>query len=56
MGELEKGTNKIYGSKRGGKRNEGHYNEVLPYILCLQIMINENLAVSNKTEKQLKKK
>ena len=31
MGKLEKGTHKIYGGKRGGKKTEGHYNEVLLY-------------------------
>jgi len=29
MGKLEKGTHKIYGGKRRGKKNEGHYSEVL---------------------------
>ena len=32
MGKLGKGTHKIYGVKRGGKRNEGHYNETLLYV------------------------
>ena len=31
MEKLEKGTHKIYGGKRGGKRNKGLYNEVLLY-------------------------
>ena len=47
MEKLEKGTHKIYGGKRGGKRNEWHYNEVLLYFLWLppSMKINAMLHV-----------
>ena len=38
MGKLEKGTYTIYGGKRGGKRNEGHYNEVLLYKVAALVL------------------
>ena len=44
MGKLEKGTHKIYDGKRGGKRNEGHYKEVLLYKHCVLGLYTGRLA------------
>ena len=37
MVKLEKGTHKIDGGKRCGKRNEGHYNKVLLYVILIGV-------------------